>query len=151
MRQTWILIIIFILFVFGHYNLVLLIGYTKLMLWFVGKAFLSTILFKIKVDLWNETNLYSHNNLYFSYDCALQLCPPYWVHDIDALDLQEKFFLLFPLYSKFIREMRQTLILVIISTPFVLGSIIMFSSLGHTILMLWFSRESFFFHHFLYN
>ena len=40
------------------------------------------------------------------------------IHDIDALDLQEKLFLPpFSLQSMFIREMRQTLILIIISIP----------------------------------
>ena len=42
------------------------------------KAFLSTIFFIIKVHLWNETNLDSHNNLRFYCGCAPQSCPPYW-------------------------------------------------------------------------
>ena len=100
MRQTWILIIISILFVVAHYNHDYLIG----------------------------------------------------IHDIFALDFQEKhFFPPFSLKSRFIRAMRQTWMLIIVSVLFVMGATIMFSSLGYTILMLWIYMKSFSFHHFPYN
>ena len=75
-----------------------ILGYMIFMLWiYKKKAFLSTILLKINVHLWNETNLNSHNNLhsfcYGHYNHVLHIEIP----DIDALDLQGKlfFFLIF--------------------------------------------------------
>ena len=44
----------------------------------------------------------------------------------------------------FIREIRQTLMLITISILFVMGTTIMFSSLGCTILMVWICKKSFF-------
>ena len=85
MRQTWILVIIFILFFIWHYNHVLLIE----------------------------------------------------IHDIDALVWQEK--LSFPPFSlelKFIYQLRQITILVIISVLFMIGQYNKFSSLGYTISVL---------------
>ena len=65
----------------------------------------------------------THNNLhpfcYGHYNHILLIT----IHGIDALDFQEK--LLFPPFSlqlMFIREMRQTWILVIISILFVMGT-----------------------------
>ena len=53
------------------------------------------------------------------------------MHDIDALDLQEKlFFQSFSLSLMFIHKMRQTWIPVTISILFVMGTTTMFFSLG---------------------
>ena len=74
------------------------------------------------------------------------------IHDIDALIWQENlFFPSFSLLLKFIREMRQTLIHIIIFILFVIGTTIMFTLLGYMMLMLWFDRKSFSFHHFPCN
>ena len=119
---------------------------------FERKVFLSIIFLIIKVHSRNETNMatiitfipfvighYNHVHLI-------------GIKDIDAFNLQEKLF--FPpsfLSLMFTREMRQTWILVIISILFVMGTVIIFSSLGYTILMFSISRKSFSFHHFSYN
>ena len=48
-------------------------------------------------------------------------------------------------------SMRQTWILIIISILLILGTTIMFSLFGYTILMLWLSKKSYSFHRFHYN
>ena len=97
MSQTWLLIIISILFVIGTTIMFSPLGYTMLMLWICKKSFLSTIFLVIKVHPWNEVNLHTHNNLH-------SFC--YWLcnnvlhskrHDTNALDLQEELF--FPPFS----------------------------------------------------
>ena len=56
------------------------------------------------------------------------------IHDIDALDLQEKiFFPPFFMQLMFIHEMRQTWILIIIYIFFIMGTTIMFSIRIHDI------------------
>ena len=119
---------------------------------FVRKVFLSTIFLIIIVYPWNETKLDTRNNLYslsyWYYNHVLLI----GTHNINALHLQEKlFFLPFSLLLNFILEMRQTLILVIISILVVIGTTIMFSSLAYTMLMLWIYEKRFSSHHFLYN
>ena len=152
MGQTWILIIISILFVMGSTIIFSSLGYTILMLCICKKSFFFTIFLIIEVHRWNEMNLDSRYNLhsfcYGQYNHVLLI----GIHDIDALDLQKKlFFPPFSLQSQFIREMRQTWIPKIISTSFVVGTTIMFFTLGYTILMLWICKKSFSFHDFLYN
>ena len=117
---------------------------------FARKASLSTIFLIIKIHQSNETNLDTHNNLYsFCYGHYNHLLL-IRIHDIDALDLQEKL-LPFLLPSKFIHQMRQTWILIIVSILFVIGTAIMFSTLGYTILILWIYKKSFSLHHFPCN
>ena len=67
----------------------------------------------------------TYNNLY-SFCCWNHNHVLYFeIYDIDALDLQQKlFFLPFSLLSKFVCEMRQTFILIIISILFVIGTAI---------------------------
>ena len=152
MWQTWILIIISILFVMGTTINFCTMWYTILMLWICKKSIFSLIFPIINVHLWNESKLDAHNNLHFIcyglYSNVLLIV----VHDINALDLQEKLFVLpFSLELMFIYEIRQTWILIITSIFFVMGTTIMFSLLGYTILKLWICRERFSFHHFPYN
>ena len=70
-RQTWIVVIISILFMVGHYNHVFLIRIHDLMLWFGKKNFLSTILLTNKVCQSNEASMDFHNNHYSFYDWEL--------------------------------------------------------------------------------
>ena len=78
----------------------------------------------------------THNNLHFFCLLALQLCSPHC--GTDTMDLQEKLFVPpFSLYLMFAYGMGQTWVLVIVSIPIVIGTTIMFSTLGCTILMLW--------------
>ena len=119
---------------------------------FARKASLSTIFLIIKIHLLNKTNLDAHNNLYSfcfrHYNHVLLI----GIYNIDALDLQEKLcFQPFSLQLLLIHEMKQTWILVIISIVFGMGTIIMFTSLGYTILMLQIYKKSFAFHHFPCN
>ena len=86
----------------------------------------------------------THNNIhsfcYGQYNHVLLI----GVQDFNALDLQEKLF--FPPLSlklMFAHEIRQTWILIIISFLFVIGTTIIFSSLGYTILMLWICGKTF--------
>ena len=125
------------------------LGYTILMLWISKKSFRFHHFLIIKVYLWNKTNMDTHNILhsffYLHYNHVLHI----GIHDIKALNLQEKlFFPPFSLQLMFIRELRQTWILVIIFILFLIGTTIMFSSLGAMILMLWICKKSFSFHHF---
>ena len=104
---------------------------------FARKDFFSTIFLMLKVHSWNKMNQDTCNNLHFfcywHYNNVLHI----GIHDINALDLQEMlFFPAFSLWSEFIREFKETWILIIISILFVLSTRIMFSSLGYTILML---------------
>ena len=152
MRQTWILIIISVLFVIGMTIIFSTLGCMILMLWICKKSFLSTIFLIFKVHPWNETNLDTCNNLdsfsYWHYNHVHLI----GMHDIDALAWQEKpFFPPFSLQLKFIREMRQTRIHLIIIVLFVMGTTIMFSILGYAILMLYICKKSYYFHHFPYN
>ena len=91
MSQTWILIIVYILFVMGTTIMFTTLGYTILMLSFGRKSF------------------YFHISL----------------------------------LMKLICDMRQTQILIIISILIVMGTIIMFPSLGYIILMLWLGKKGF--------
>ena len=78
MRQTWILIIISILFVMALQSCS---PHWDTQYWcfgFARKAFLSTIFLIIKVHPWNDSNLDSHNNLYSFSDSAQQSCSPRW-------------------------------------------------------------------------
>ena len=109
---------------------------------FARKAHVPTIFLIIKVHLWNERNLDARNKLnsfcYGHYNHVLVI----GLHDIDALDLQEKPFVPpFSLQSKFIRGIRQTWIPIINSIFFLIGTTIMSSSLGCTILMLWICKK----------
>ena len=118
------------------------------MLWICNKNFFFTNLLIIKVHLWSETTWilviisilfvnehYNHVHLFR-------------IHDIDALIWQEKlFFPPFSLLLKFIREIGQTWIFIIISIFLLLGIANMFTQLGYTILMLWLCRKSFPFLH----
>ena len=93
-----------------------------------------------------------HNHLYSScywhYNHVLLIR----MHDLDASDLQEKlFFPSFSLQTKFIHEMRQTWILIIISIRFVIGTAIVFSTLWYMVLMLWICKKGFSSLHFPYN
>ena len=76
---------------------------------FARKAFFFTIFLIINVHLWDATNSNTHYNLfsysYGHYNHIFHL----GIHDIDALDLQEKlFFQLFYLKLMFICEMSRT-------------------------------------------
>ena len=127
------------------------LGYMILMLWICKKSLFSTIFLIIKVHLWNETNIDTHNNLhsffYGHYNYVLFI----GIHDIDALDLQEKlFFYHFPYnQSSSVKwdklDARNNLYF------FIMGTKILFSTLGYTILMHCISRKSFSFHLFPYN
>ena len=122
------------------------------MLQIYRKAFLFTIVLIIKVYSWNEINMDTHNNLhsfcYWNYNHVLLI----GVHDIDTMDLQEKLFVPpFSLYLMFVCGVGQTWVLVIVSILIVIGTTIMFSTLGYTVLMLWIWKKSFYFHHFPYN
>ena len=64
MGQTWILIVITVLFVIGTTIVFSILGYMILMAWICKKSFLSTIFPIIKVHPWNETNLDTHHNLH---------------------------------------------------------------------------------------
>ena len=92
-RQSWILIIIPILFVIGHCNCIHLIRICDWCFCFVGKAFLITIFFLINVHPWNETNLDTRSNLcsfcYVHHNHVLLIR----IHDIEVLDLLGKAFL----------------------------------------------------------
>ena len=149
MSQTWILIIISIPFIMGTPIMFPTLRYTSLMSWICKKSFLSTILLVINVHLWNETNLDVRSNQcsfrFGHYNHILRI----GIHDIDSLDLQEKLFIPpFSLLLMFLREMWQTWLLIIISILFVMGTTIMFFTLGYVILMLWICKKSFSFHHF---
>ena len=129
MRQTLILIIIFILFVIGTTIMFPLLGYTIVMLWICKKSFRSTIFPVINFHPGNKTNLDTHNSLY-------SFC--YWHYNqvstlgymILMLWICKKIFFFppFSLQSKFIREMKQTWTLVIISILSVIGTAVMFSA-----------------------
>ena len=91
-------------------------GCTILMHWILKKPFFSTIFHIINVHLWNKTSLDTHYNIHYfcyrHYNNVLHV----GIHDIDALDLQEKLsFPPFYIISMFIYEMSQTWILVTIS------------------------------------
>ena len=73
------------------------------------------------------------------------------IHDINALGIRKAFLSTIFLLIIFIRETWQTWIFVIISIPLNMGTTIMFSSLGYTILMLWICKKGFSFHHFPCN
>ena len=60
---------------------------------FARKAFLFTIFLIIKVYLWNEANLDSHNNLHSFCDCVLQSCSPHWDIRYWGFGLSRKTFL----------------------------------------------------------
>ena len=114
---------------------------------FARKAFLSSILLINNIHPWNKTNLDTHYNVYSFHYGHYNHVLDIGIHDINSLDLQEKlFFPPFSLLSKFIQEMRQTWIPIIIPILFVIGIIIMFSILGYMILMLEFLKKSFSFH-----
>ena len=152
MGQTFILVIISILFVMGTAIMFLLLGYTILMLCICKKAFHSTIFLIMKVHPWNERNLDTYNELHSFCYWHYNHVPHIRIHDIDALDSWEKlFFPPFSLYLEFFHEMAQTWILIIISFPFTIGTTIMFPTLGYTILMFWICKKNFSFHHFPYN
>ena len=96
-RQTWMLIIISVLFVIGATIMFSSLGYTMLMLWICKKNFSFSIFLIIKAHPWNETNIDTRNNLH-------SICHGHYnhvlfirIHDLDALDLQEKLF--FPPFS----------------------------------------------------
>ena len=79
-------------FCYGHYNHVLCISTRYWYFGFARKAFLSTIFVIINVHSLNESNLDICNNLYcFCYGHYSHVLPS-GIHDIDALDLQEKSF-----------------------------------------------------------
>ena len=152
MGQTWILIIISILFVIGVTIMYSTLRCMKLLLWICKKSFLSTIFLVINVHPWYETNLDTPNNLHSICYGHYNHIPLIGIHDIDVLDLQEK--LSFPSFSLqliFIRDIRQTWILLIISILFVTGITIIFPLLGYTILMFWICKKSFPFHYCPFN
>ena len=90
MGQTWMLIIILTFFIIAATTMFSTFGYTILMLLIWKKTFFSTIFLIINVHPWNEMNLDTHNNFhsfcYGNYNNFLLI----GIHDIDALDLQEK-------------------------------------------------------------
>ena len=131
------------------------LGSMILMLWICKKRY-SFLHFpynqSLSEKLSNQANLNTRNNLrsfcygYCNNDFLID------IHDINALDSQEKLFIpSFSLKSKFICEMRQTWILVIIFIPFVIGTIIMLPTVWDAILMLWICEKSFAFQHFPHN
>ena len=132
MSQTWILFNN--LYSFCDWELQLCSPHWDTQYWCFGlakKAFLFTIFLIINVQPWNGRNLDTYYNLhsfcYWHYNHVLHI----GIHDMDALDLQEVLF--FPPLSLklvFICGMRQTWILIIISIFLLLGTTIMFSSLG---------------------
>ena len=111
---------------------------------FATKAFISTIFVWIKACPLNGTNLDSHDNLFSFCDWALKHVLFIGIHGFDALVLQEKlFFPPFSLESKFIHQVRQTWILIIISTLMVIvHALNIFLSKGCTVLMLWIARNA---------
>ena len=141
-----------ILFVIGTTIMFSTLGYTILMLYLCMKSFHSIIFPIINVHPRNGTNLdtryNTHSFHYGHYNHVLYIR----IHDIDAFDLQEKlFFPPFSLQLMFIHELRQAWILITISMLFVMGTTIMFSTLGNTMLMLWICKKSFSFQHFPNN
>ena len=147
------LIIINILFLLRHYNHILSIGYTILMLLRICKKSFSFHHFLvIKVHMWNVWNLDSHNNLHFFCDWALQSCSSRWDTRYWCFGLAREAFLSIDfLIIKVHCEMEETWILLITSILFVIGTPIMFISLGYTILMLWYGHIGFFFQYFPHN
>ena len=115
MRQTWILIIISIIFIIRTTIMFSALGTRYWCFRFAAKAFLSAIFLIINVYPWNKSNMDTYNNPhsfhYGHYTHVLHV----GIHNIDAFDFQEKLFLP-PFYIKlmFIREMSQTWILVTI-------------------------------------
>ena len=93
--------------------------YMILVLWFGKKSFLSTIFLAIKVRPSNETDLDSCNKFHFF---MIGHCIHVFlikIHDINASVWKERlFFPPFSLESKFIYQLRQMTILVIISILF---------------------------------
>ena len=92
MCQTWIRIIISILFVMDTTITFPLLEYMILMLWIGKKAFLSTIFLVTKVHLWSDTNLDTYNNLHsfcYRHNNHVLLIR---IHDIDALVWKKSFF-----------------------------------------------------------
>ena len=82
-------------FQYGHYNHFLHVGIHDIdALGFARKAFLSTIYLIINVNLWNESNIDTHYNLhsfcYRHYNHVFRIR----IHEINALDLQQKLFFL---------------------------------------------------------
>ena len=139
-------------FVIGHYNHVFLIGIHDIgaLVW-QEKYFFPPFSIKSKFNYQlKQTMIQVTIYMFFvigHYNHVLLIR----IYDIDALVCQEK--LSFPPFSlelKFIREMRQTQILIIISILFVAGTVIMFSSLGYAILMLWNYVKTYCFCHFPY-
>ena len=137
MRQTWIHVIVSILFVMGIIIKFSSLGYMIFVLWICKKSFSSTIFLITKVHPWNETNLGTQKNLYSFCYVHRNHVLLIGMDNIYALKLQEKlFFPSFSLSSKFLHQMRQTWILIVTSIRFVIGTTIIFSTLGYTILML---------------
>ena len=92
MRQTWIPVTIYNLFVAGTKIMFSSLGYIIFIFRFAKDAFLSIIFLVINIHLGNGTNFDARNNLYsYSYGHYNHVLP-IEVKDIDALDLQEKLF-----------------------------------------------------------
>ena len=102
MTQTWILVIIFILFVIRHYNHFFLLGTWYWCFSLARKTFFP--LFSIELTfIMNRTNLDALNNLCSFCYCHSNCVQLLGTHDIDALIRQEKlFFAPFSLELKFI-------------------------------------------------
>ena len=77
MTQTWTLVITSILFVKGTTIVFSILGYMIIMLWICKKSFFFAIFIIINVHPWKETNLDSHNNLYF-FLMGTQSCSSHW-------------------------------------------------------------------------
>ena len=153
MMQTWIVVIISILFIMGTTIISSSLGYTILVLWIFKKSF------SFHQFSNNQKFIREIRQTWMLIIISILFCYGHYnhvhligMHDIDTFIWQEKLsFLPFSLWSKFNHEIRQTWKCIIVSILFIVGTIIMLTSLGYTILMLWFGKKSFSFHYFPYN
>ena len=116
----------------------------------IRENFLSTIFCRIKVHPSNETNLYSHNNLHFFVIGHYNHVPLIGIHDISVFGLARKtllsiiFFIIKVCLSNEINLDSYNNLYFFCDWP----QQSHFFSLGYMVLMLWFRKKSFSFHHF---
>ena len=151
MRETWILVIISILFAIGTKIMFTLLRCTILMLWISRKSF-SFHHFPCNESLSMKCNKlrYSEQSPFFSL-WELQPCSPhcdtwYWCFGF----ARQVFCHHFP-YNKVHSWNETNLDTHNNSILFVIGTTIMFSKLEYMTLMLWICKKSFSFHYFPYN
>ena len=115
------------------------------MLHFWKKAFIFTIFLKIKVHPSNGTNLDSHDNLYSFCDWALKHVFFFGIHGFGALVLQKSFTPPFSLEARYVLQMGQTWLLIIILFSFIIRHHKHLPFIGYTIFKLWFCKNRFLF------